>query len=211
MMKHPAKYTDCLLPIFSKYLKNTALVLDPFAGTGKLKEIIPNAILLEIEPEWAEMGGAVIADSQHMPLRDNVFDAVCTSPTYGNRMADHFIDHQTHKNYVRNTYRHCLGRSLNPNNSGRMQWGNKYKELHTVVWKECERVLKKGGLFILNVSDHIRAGKQIYVSDWHVKILTSMKFELLESLAVETPRQRMGKNSELRVGCEHVFIFKRVS
>jgi len=210
-MKHPAKYTDCLLPIFSKYLKNNILVLDPFAGTGKLKEIVPNAILLEIEPEWAEMSGAIVADSQHMPLRDNVFDAVCTSPTYGNRMADHFVDHQTHKNYVRNTYRHCLGRSLNPNNSGRMQWGNKYKELHIAVWKECERVLKKDGLFILNISDHIRSGKQIYVSDWHVKILTSMKFELLESLKVETPRQRMGKNSELRVDCEYVFIFKRVS
>ena len=204
MMRHPAKYTDCLLPIFSKYLKNDTLVLDPFAGTGKLKEIVPNAVLLEIEPEWAKMSGAIVADSQHMPLRDDVFDAVCTSPTYGNRMADHFVDHQTHKNYVRNTYRHCLGRSLNPNNSGRMQWGNKYKELHTVVWKECERVLKKDGLFILNISDHIRAGKRIYVSDWHVKTLTSMKFELLESIRVETPRQRMGKNSELRV-----FIFKR--
>lgn len=210
MMRHPAKYTNCLLPIFSKYLKNDTLVLDPFAGTGKLKEIVPNAVLLEIEPEWAKMNGAIIADSQYMPLRDNVFDAVCTSPTYGNRMADHFVDHQPHKNYVRNTYRHCLGRSLNPNNSGRMQWGNKYKELHTAVWKECERVLKKDGLFILNISDHIRAGKRICVSDWHVKTLTSMQFELLESLRVETPRQRMGKNSELRVGCEYVFIFKRV-
>ena len=208
-MRHPAKYTNCLLPIFSKYLEDTVLVLDPFAGTGKLKEIVPNAVLLEIEPEWAKMNGAIITDSQHMPLRDNVFDAVCTSPTYGNRMADHFVDHQPHKNYVRNTYRHCLGRSLNPNNSGRMQWGNKYKALHTAVWKECERVLKKDGLFILNISDHIRAGKQIYVSDWHVKTLTSMKFELLESLRIETPRQRMGKNSELRVGYESVFIFKR--
>lgn len=210
MMKHPAKYTDCLLPIFSEYLKDAVLVLDPFAGTGKLKKIIPNAILLEIEPEWAEMNGAIIADSQHMPLRSNVFDAVCTSPTYGNRMADHFVDHQPHKNYVRNTYRHYLGRSLHSNNSGRMQWGNKYKKLHTAVWKECKRVLKKDGLFILNVSDHIRAGKRIYVSDWHVDVLKDMGFKLLKNIEVETPRQRMGKNAELRVGCEYVFIFRSV-
>jgi DNA modification methylase len=210
MMKHPAKYTDCLLPIFSEYLKDAVLVLDPFAGTGKLKEIVPNAILLEIEPEWASMSGAIVSDSQYMPLRDNVFDAVCTSPTYGNRMADHFVDHQPHKNYVRNTYRHCLGRSLNSNNSGRMQWGNKYKKLHIAVWKECKRVLKKDGLFILNISDHIRAGKRIYVSDWHVDVLKGIGFKLLKSIEVKTPRQKMGKNSELRVGCEYVLIFKEL-
>lgn len=209
-MKHPAKYTDCLLPIFSEYLKATDLVLDPFAGTGKLKKVIPNAVLLEIEFEWASMSGAIVADSQYMPLRSNVFDAVCTSPTYGNRMADHFVDHQPHKNYIRNTYRHCIGRELNPNNSGRMQWGNKYKKLHIAVWKECKRVLKKNGVFILNISDHIRVGKRVYVSDWHVELLKDLGFKLLKSIEVKTPRQRMGKNSNLRVGCEYVFVFKRV-
>lgn len=207
--KHPAKYTDCLLPIFSKYLEGAHLVLDPFAGTGKLRKVIPHAVLLEIEPEWAMMNGAIIADSQYMPLRSNVFDAVCTSPTYGNRMADHFVDHQSHKNYVRNTYRHYLGRELNTNNSGRMQWGDKYKKLHVAVWKECKRVLKKKGLFILNVSDHIRAGKRIRVSDWHIDVLKDIGFKLIKTIEVETPRQRMGKNSKLRVGYEYVFILRK--
>lgn len=209
-MKHPAKYTDSLLPIFLEYLNGMEMVLDPFAGTGKLKKIIPKAVLLEIEPEWAAMSGAIVADSQHMPFKDKIFDAICTSPTYGNRMADHFVDHQPHKNYMRNTYRHCLGRPLNPENSGRIQWGEEYRKLHIAVWKECKRVLKRDGLFILNISDHIRAGKQIAVSEWHVETLENIGFELLKEHKVKTPRQRMGENSKLRVDCEYVFVFLNI-
>lgn len=207
-MRHPAKYTDCLLPIFFKYLKDMNMVLDPFAGTGKLKEVVPNAVLLEIEFEWASMCGAVVADSQYMPFCNDVFDAICTSPTYGNRMADHFIDHQTHKNYVRNTYRHCLNRPLHSNNSGKMQWGEEYKKFHIVVWNECKRVLRKNGLFILNISDHIRMGERINVSKWHVGVLEKVGFELLKKIEIETPRQRMGSNSKLRTEYEYIFVFR---
>lgn len=207
-MKHPAKYTDCLLPIFVKYLINSSLVLDPFAGTGKLKEIVPNATLLEIEFEWAKINKSIVADSQYMPFQNNIFDAVCTSPTYGNRMADHFIDHQPHKKYIRNTYRHYLGKELNVNNSGRMQWGEKYKQLHINVWKECKRVLKPNSIFILNISDHIRSGKRFYVSDWHIKILQEIGFTLLKQHKIKTPRQKFGKNANLRVKYESVFILQ---
>ena len=205
--KHPAKYTNSLLPIFLKYLNDKKMVLDPFAGTGKLKEIIPRAILIEIEPEWALMNGAIVADSQYMPFPDKTFDAICTSPTYGNRMADHFTDHQTQKSYIRNTYRHCLGRILNSNNSGRMQWGSAYRQLHINVWNECKRVLKNNSIFILNISNHIRSGEHIEVSEWHVEVLKSINFKLVKEHKVKTPRQRFGKNSELRVNYESIFIF----
>jgi len=39
-MKHPAKYSKELLPIFNKYLHGIKDVLDPFGGTGKLLEIV---------------------------------------------------------------------------------------------------------------------------------------------------------------------------
>ena len=120
-MKHPAKYTDSLLPIMKGYLDGKIKILDPFAGSGKLREIAPTATLLELEPEWAAMSSAIVGDATKMPFRDNYFEAICTSPTYGNRMADHFVDRQPEKNYKRNTYRHMLGRALNKNNSGRMQ------------------------------------------------------------------------------------------
>ena len=51
---------------------------------------------------------------------DATFDMVVTSPTYGNRMADH---HNAKDGRRRITYTHNLGRTLTPGNSGAMQWG----------------------------------------------------------------------------------------
>ena len=64
-MRHPAKYSEPLMPIFLKHLKDSSSVLDPFAGTGKLKSIRPDAILLEIEYEWAFINKAVVGDAQN--------------------------------------------------------------------------------------------------------------------------------------------------
>jgi DNA modification methylase len=170
-MRHPAKYSDVLLPIFEEMLLGCKEILDPFAGTGKLKSIFPNATLLEIEPEWACLSGAIVGDATNMPFINESFDAICTSPTYGNRMADSFIDHQSEKKYTRNTYTHSIGRKLSANNSGAMQWGDKYRGLHRKAWVECFRVLKPGGKFVLNISNHIRKGQELFATEWHIEEL----------------------------------------
>lgn len=192
-MKHPAKYSDNLLPVFKDMLYGCEKILDPFAGTGKLKQIFPNCTLLEIEPEWANLSGAVIGDATKMPFENNFFDAICTSPTYGNRMADYFIDHQIEKKYKRNTYRHILGRELSENNSGSMQWGEKYKNFHFKSWLECKRVLKNNGLFCLNISNHIRGGIEQYVTEWHIETLLKIGFKLLQHEKIQTKRNRWDK------------------
>ena len=184
-------------------------ILDPFAGTGKLKNIFPDAILLEIEPEWAVISKAIVGDALYLPFRDQIFDAVVTSPTYGNRMADNFVDHQREKKYVRNTYRHTLGRELTKNNSGAMNWGKSYRELHKSAWNEVYRVLNRDGLFLLNISDHIRKGKIIEVSKWHYDYIISVGFNFINEIKVGTKRQRMGANRNLRVSYESVFLFKK--
>lgn len=205
-MKHPAKYSDCLLPIFKEMLVGCDKILDPFAGTGKLRNIFPNSILLEIEPEWAKLSNAIVGDATQIPFNDNMFDAICTSPTYGNRMADH---HEAKDTSQRNTYRHILGRPLSTNNSGKLQWGKDYKTLHIKAWKECFRVLKSGGLFCLNISNHIRKGIEIDVTGWHIETLISIGFSIIEHRKVETKRQRMGKNGNLRVQYESIVLFKK--
>ena len=112
MTPHPAPFTDALLPILAELLPEspvpsedggsgpgTLRVLDPFAGTGKIARLrawFPQAEFYgyEIEPEWAEQARAnglcvTTGDSRQMHYPDAMFDAICTSPTYGNRMADH--------------------------------------------------------------------------------------------------------------------------
>lgn len=207
-IKHPAKYSDCLLPIFDAELIGYKNILDPFAGTGKLKLVRDTVTLLEIEPEWAAISGAIVGDATDMPFFDDEFDAICTSPTYGNRMGDAFIDHQPHKNYKRNTYTHALGRKLSSNNTGGVVFGDKYKQLHIKAWAECFRVLKPYGKLILNISNFIRNGKEVDVIGWHISELEKLGFKKIKDYKVETKRNRFGANRNLRVNHEYVIILK---
>jgi len=192
------------------YLKGYDRILDPFAGTGKLRNIRSDAYLIEIEPEWAAINNATIGDALDMPWDNDFFDSVCTSPTYGNRMADNFVDHQKEKKYKRNTYRHALGRQLHENNSGVLQSGEKYKAFHRIAWNEVKRVLKNNGRFILNISNHIRRGVIQDVSGWHCKYLIEIGFVLENEIRVKTKRNRYGENRKVRVEYESVFIFKNL-
>lgn len=128
-MKHPAKYTDKFLPVFAELLKGRKNVLDPMAGTGKIAEIRKfgysgRITCNDIEPEW-QVGENYQIDEWHFTdaanmdwAADGQFDAICTSPTYGNRMADSFIARDGSK---RVTYRHFLGHDLKAENTGHMQ------------------------------------------------------------------------------------------
>jgi hypothetical protein len=123
------------------------------------------------------------------------------------------------KGSVRHTYRIYLGRDLSENNSGRMQWGAKYREFHEKAWAECVKVLREGmktygedgGWMILNISDHIRKGKVMPVVQWHVDTLIELGFEIVEQRKVLTPRQRHGANGEKRVSGERVIVAKLVA
>lgn len=206
-VRHPSKYSDELIPIFKKLLRDRGRVLDCFAGTGKLRDIRPDAVLVEIEPEWAKMCGAVMCDVRSMPTEwENTFDAICTSPTYGNRMADH---HNAKDGSYRRTYKHCLGRDLSDGNSGSLQWGEAYKIFHEQAWRACHKVLKFRGILILNISDHIRKGKVIPVTKWHIDTLEhDAGFHLLEHHKVKTRRFRNGENSKSRVEYESILVFE---
>ena len=204
-IKHPAKYTDALLPVFEELLRGCTEVLDPFAGTGKIHSLTYKTIGIEIEKEWAEMHkNTIIGDATDLQFPNCKFDAICTSPTYGNRMAD---CHNAKDGSSRNTYTHKLGRVLNENNTGRMQWGKKYRDLHIKAWNECFRVLKKDGVFILNFKNHIRKGKEVDVFSWHVKTLIEIGFSLDLVKQIETNGNGFGQNGKLRTGFEFVARF----
>lgn len=210
-VRHPAKYNLRLMPIFGEALCGRMRVLDPFAGTGRifdLQEYLPGTGLygVEIEPEWArQRERGLVGSALSLPFPDNWFDAVCTSPCFGNRMADH---HEARDTSQRNTYRHALGRPLHPENAGGMQWGPAYWAFHAKAWRECKRVLMPGALFVLDIKNHIRGGTVQDVTVWHANLLTLLGFELLEERRVLCPGNRQGANGQVRIGYESIMLFE---
>lgn len=198
-MRHPAKFNSSFLPLISELCLGRARVLDPFGGTGKLREAIPHAICLDIEMEWASQSG-LRADALKLPFQSGTFDAVVTSPTYGNRMAD--------KIQGRVTYTAYKGKPLHPNNSGGLQWGQAYRDFHTSAWRECARVLQSEAILVLNIKDHIRQTQRVRVTDWHINTLIGLGFQV--DARVEIPVRGAAThlaNGDARVGFETLLRF----
>ena len=206
-LAHPAKFTAAILDVLRPLVPPGAIVLDPFAGTGRVHRIAARAVGVEIEPEWAGMQRrTVVADALALPFGAGTFDVICTSPTYGNRLADH---HEAQDGSVRRSYRHTLGRPLHPHNAGAMQWGEEYRCFHLAAWCEAVRVLRAGGVFLLNVSDHVRRGVVQPVTAWHLDTLAALGLVLVDRVEVLTPRLRYGANASVRVAFETVAALGR--
>ena len=213
-IRHPATYSEQFLPIFAEKLQGCQRVLDPFAGTGKIAKIRDFGFTgeiwcNEIEQEWLAPNPfnadvCIYEDAEFLHCPNKFFDAICTSPTYGNRMADH---HHAKDGSKRNTYTHCMGRELNAENTGRMQWGKAYQEKHERIYRHLVDMLKDGGLFVLNISNHIRGGQEVDVTQFHVDTLCKCGMKLVDKTEVPVQRLRFGANSDKRVPYEYILTF----
>ncbi len=209
---HPAVFNGQVLLAIVPLLDDThKRVLDPFAGIGgvhALQGMVDwkmETIGVEIEPEWANFHPQTyVGNALKLNYGFSMFDAVITSPCYGNRLAD---KHVALDDSYRRSYTHDLGRDLNESNSGSLQWGQAYRDFHERAWDEVARVLKPGGHLILNISDHIRGKKRIHVASWHTRYLLKTGFELEDVNRVHTTRHRVGENREARVDSELVLKF----
>jgi SAM-dependent methyltransferase/transposase-like protein len=224
--RHPAKFNDAILAVCAAHLPSDcySYVLDPFAGTGRIHELPNETIGIEIEREWADLhyrtwesidapldaflGCTLEGDALDIPFDADSFDAICTSPTYGNRMADH---HDARDDSLRNTYKHALGRDLSPNNSGAMQWGDEYRAFHRRAWAEATRVLRPGGRFVLNIKDHVRAGKVQPVTGWHITTLVRLGLDLTHIEPIFTSGIRGQENGQSRLDHEWVIVLDKAS
>ena len=89
--------------------------------------------------------------------------------------------------------------------------GPAYQEFHERAWVSLTSVMKPGGHFILNVSDHIRNHRRQRVEAWHLKTLAGLGWDLVERERVSTPRQKHGANGEVRVASEGLFLLRLAS
>lgn len=207
-----------MIPVFASLLKShakpNALIVDPFGGTGKIFRLLdhlPDVRIeaIELEPEWASCDSRVqLGNALYPPWTSGSVDAVCTSPTYGNRMADH---HDARDASRRNTYTHAIGRKLHADNSGAMQWGDAYRQFHRRVWSLAYDYLRDGGAFVLNIKDHVRKGERMLVTRWHVETLFEIGFLPVELRFVACPGNRHGENHDKRLPYEQVIKFVKTS
>jgi tRNA G10 N-methylase Trm11 len=212
---HPAKYSAPIMDLLTGLLADTdrypGTILDPFAGTGRIHQLgRDDTHGLELEPEWADLHPRTyVGDATNTGIAAGAIGTICTSPAYGNRMADQYAGDPS--NSRRHTYRIALGRPLTEGNGGALQWGPAYREMHRTVWIEAHRVLRPDGRLILNISDHIRAGKRVDVTEWHTATLRDIGFSRQEYHRVETARQRHGANGAARVDHEAVVVFQKAT
>lgn len=201
-------------------LDDVKYILDPCAGVGGIHELHDHGYLtcgIDIEPEFVEqspdpantyVGDATKPNDIPIPYAQDAWDAIVTSPAYGNRMADQYDGRDGSRRF---TYRISLGRQLSENNGAGMQWGSKYRELHERIWANVTNFVRPKGYFVLNISDHVRGGKVMPVTQFHVNALTGLGWIPLKAVKVDTPRMRQGANGTARVDNEWVFLFQRLT
>lgn len=210
---HPAKFSEPILERIGYALEDWGWperILDPFAGTGRVHTFTKShTVGVELEPEWATITpGTIVGDALALPFPDRSFDGLVTSPVYGNRASDH---HEAKDGSRRYSYRHVLGRALHPNNSGRLQWGERYREFHRSAWNEALRVLAPGALIIVNSSNHIRGGEEQYVTEFHLKHFLDHGCVVLDLDMVNTRRMRHGTNRDVRPSYENLLVLRYVA
>lgn len=216
MTGHPAKFSNPVLDRIAEMYDEFGWprrLLDPFCGTGKVHLLTEGrateSVGVEIEPEWAAMHpNTIVGNALHMDFPDNSFDGMCTSPSYGNRLADH---HDAKDGSRRYSYRHVLGRELHPENSGQMQWGERYREFHDEAWTECLRVLEPDATIVINSSNHIRKGVEQRVTEWHMNWFLSHGCAVMDLDTVVTARLRHGANWQTRTRYENTFMLRYVA
>lgn len=238
--EHPAKWTPEVLTQIRAVISAEArrigrppTVLDPFAGVGRIHELRPLADTfgVEIEPEWAACHpDTICGDALIMPEEwRGWFDIVCTSVTYGNRMADHHaagdlckrcagsgaVEGRTcplckgSKLSPRKSYKTSLGRMPHRDSSATMQWGSAYCDFHKRWIGVALDELEDGGLLIVNVKNHVRHREMQRVVEWWIVTLIDAGTFVEAVLPVPTRGMRHGANYNQRASAEQIIVVRK--
>ena len=215
---HPAKFSSSILDVLREVLDieranqpfGLMTVLDPMAGSGKIHELATSLICttgVELEKEWADQHiDTMQGDATNLMFDSGYFDAVVSSPPYSNRLADNF---NPRDNSRRMSYKFQLGRDLTEGSGAGMQWGQNYRDWSKLVLAEMIRVVRPGGIVVINISNHIRNKEEQPVSEFWLASMILMGLHFEKAIPVVTPRMRFGENHQARVDTEWVFVTRR--
>lgn len=249
---HPAVYSPAVLEAIDDVLERHGhplsprgglRILDPYAGKGsgvdRWGEAGYDAVGVELEPEWKLCSQRVIrGDATHLDSMvdelGGLFDALVTSPCYGNRMADCHeakdrcpacvppVGHNPSLDASggpckkckgtgftpRITYRHKLGRMPSTGSAAILQWGGLYRDHHKRFLEAALEVLEPGALCVVNMKNHIRDGVEQLVTEWWVNTLLVRGCQLVEVRRVPTPGMGYGANGSARTECEFLIVVR---
>ena len=213
---HPAPYSEGLFPIFADLISSVAAdrpqvrLLDPMCGEGSILDIREHLPGVEFRIHASDLyrwtyarEGVHTADATDLAHPDGIFDVICTSPPYANRMADSASgDGDSRVIYADRRESEQL-----PNDVAAMQWGQQYRLAMSAIWAECVRVAKPGALIIMNCKDHIRLGRVQPVTEFNFLALVRLGCTPTALRFLLTSGVQGVANASLRTGFETVVAF----
>jgi hypothetical protein len=173
-------------------------------------------------------------------VADSSVDVLATSPCYGNRMADAYMgdgpcklcrgsgaaasaadverkltcprcDGHGVDRSARMTYAISLGRKPSAGSAAVLQWGDRYRELHSRAWAAADAALRPGALAVVNISNHVRGGEVQRVVEWHLDWWLHHRYTVETVDKVGTRRYGFGSNRDARVDAERVLVLRKPS
>lgn len=216
MGANPAQYSASVIDWLRHHLpqltfgQSHLIIHDPFAGAGIRLGALCDELgltysgrdleLWDPRDDRVKVGDSTLA--RNYPSSPYI---ICTSPTYGNGVNDHFKPKDTSR---RLTYRVALGHALHPHNTGRYSGrGSRKGELE--YWRLHEECVKHWpDVVVVNVKDSIRKGK-VYPLGTKWRVLLMRYGYTITTHKVPVSGWRYGENHDVREDFEWVLLGQR--